>query len=252
MSTRLLPSTHKASVEPSQPGFCVGHGILVPASGWTFGGDVWRSFDRHIRASVPGYAEVQQAIVELAAEFASEPATLCDLGCSTGTLTRRLAERYPSADVLGIDHEPAMIAAAVKLNREWGRYLCADLETVSLPRISFASACYTLMFLPGSARLPFAKKLYQALEPGGAFVLAEKVRRRDPTAEARCRDDHLAFKLRQGLTPRQIELKARSLRGSLEPWFEDENPVLLRRAGFAEVRLLARHTCFDTWLARRA
>jgi trans-aconitate 2-methyltransferase len=39
-------------------------------------------------------------------------ARIADLGCGTGELTRALAERWPSARVLGVDRSPEMLAAA--------------------------------------------------------------------------------------------------------------------------------------------
>jgi trans-aconitate 2-methyltransferase len=43
---------------------------------------------------------------------AEHPATVVDLGCGPGTLTRVLKERWPAALVVGVDSSPEMIAAA--------------------------------------------------------------------------------------------------------------------------------------------
>ncbi|HYE51736.1 MAG TPA: methyltransferase domain-containing protein [Azospirillaceae bacterium] len=40
------------------------------------------------------------------------PRHVADLGCGTGGLTRRLAEQYPDAEVMGLDSSPAMLAKA--------------------------------------------------------------------------------------------------------------------------------------------
>ncbi len=42
----------------------------------------------------------------------SAPAHVADLGCGTGDLTRRLAERWPGARVWGVDSSEAMVAEA--------------------------------------------------------------------------------------------------------------------------------------------
>ncbi len=43
---------------------------------------------------------------------ATEPRFVADLGCGPGELTAGLCRRWPSADVLGVDSSPEMIAAA--------------------------------------------------------------------------------------------------------------------------------------------
>ena len=43
---------------------------------------------------------------------AESPRRVVDLGCGPGNLTEALAQRWPTADVLGIDSSAQMIAAA--------------------------------------------------------------------------------------------------------------------------------------------
>ena len=229
----------------------VGHGIVVPNTGWSFGGNVWCGFDQHIRASVPGYAALNRLIVELSNDFLGGRRRAFDLGCSTGTLCVELARRFADADIVGIDIEPTMIAAAKRLSNRRPRYICADLLTFHFPAMHLASLCYTLMFLPPEQRLTLLRRLRSALLPGAALILAEKVVRRDPVEESRCRQQHLAFKRGQGFSQEQIEAKSSSIEGYLIPLYDDENVALLERAGFSNVQLISRHACFDAWLARR-
>lgn len=67
--------------------------------------------------------------VELLARVrADAPATVVDLGCGPGNLTRLLSERWPGAEVAGLDSSPTMVerARAVGVTaelgdvREWG------------------------------------------------------------------------------------------------------------------------------------
>lgn len=229
----------------------VGHGITVPPGGWSFGGNVWRHFDQHIRASVPGYDLVHDTILDLAQPFLGPGRRACDLGCSTGTLTARLASQFRGVEIVGVDIEPNMIAAAKRLSPRRPNYRCADVRELELPRVEFACACYTLMFLPPSDRLRVLRRVFSALSPGGGFVLAEKVLRDDPVHEARCQRQHHAFKRRQGLSEQEIALKAASLEGRLIPLTDQENVALLREAGFDEIQLVCRSACFDAWLAVR-
>ena len=48
----------------------------------------------------------------LARVGAELPTHVVDLGCGPGNLTAVLADRWPSAEVIGVDSSPAMIEAA--------------------------------------------------------------------------------------------------------------------------------------------
>jgi trans-aconitate 2-methyltransferase len=54
---------------------------------------------------------------------AADPGQVADLGCGPGTLTATLADRWPGADVHGIDSSPEMIEAARALPAVEGRRL---------------------------------------------------------------------------------------------------------------------------------
>jgi trans-aconitate 2-methyltransferase len=48
----------------------------------------------------------------LAQVGAEEPGYVADLGCGPGNLTVTLADRWPAAEIVGVDSSPEMIAAA--------------------------------------------------------------------------------------------------------------------------------------------
>jgi tRNA (cmo5U34)-methyltransferase len=62
-----------------------------------------------IRADVPRYDELQEATLD-AVPFA--PHRVLELGVGTGETTRRLLERYPDAEVTGLDSQPEMVFKA--------------------------------------------------------------------------------------------------------------------------------------------
>jgi tRNA (cmo5U34)-methyltransferase len=68
-----------------------------------------------IRAEVPRYNELQAATIE-AIPFA--PAQVLELGVGTGETTRRLLERYPDAEVTGLDAQPEMVYKGRELGME--------------------------------------------------------------------------------------------------------------------------------------
>jgi trans-aconitate 2-methyltransferase len=105
--------------------------------------------------------------VELVARVGAEsPATVVDLGCGPGNLTRLLRERWPDAAVRGVDSSPEMIAQArladpqtdfeVADLRDW----VADAEPVDV-LVSNA----TLQWVPG--HLDLLPGLVDRVRPGG-------------------------------------------------------------------------------------
>ncbi|HYJ47564.1 MAG TPA: methyltransferase domain-containing protein, partial [Pyrinomonadaceae bacterium] len=56
--------------------------------------------------------------------------SVVDLGCGTGELTRRLADRLPESDVLGIDSSEEMLERAREYEREGLRFEKARIEEV--------------------------------------------------------------------------------------------------------------------------
>lgn len=57
-------------------------------------------------------AERSRPFTELIGRVRGDPATIADLGCGPGHLTRVLRERWPRARIVGVDSSPDMIARA--------------------------------------------------------------------------------------------------------------------------------------------
>ncbi len=68
-----------------------------------------------IRANLPRYDELQEAAID-AIPF--PPGRVLELGIGTGETTRRLLERYPDAEVTGLDSQPEMVFRARELGIE--------------------------------------------------------------------------------------------------------------------------------------
>lgn len=75
--------------------------------------------------------ERSRPFFDLLARVAAEnPGQVADLGCGPGTLTATLADRWPDAEVRGIDSSPEMIEAAQALPVPQGRRLSFALGDV--------------------------------------------------------------------------------------------------------------------------
>ena len=93
-----------------------------------------------------------------------------DLGCGSGALTRTLLDRWPAADVVGVDSSATMLAAAANAQVPRLRFERADLRNwapeAKLDRIVSNAA---LQWLDGHAEL--LARLVGFLAPGGALAV---------------------------------------------------------------------------------
>lgn len=105
-----------------------------------------------------------------ALSFSPTPRTIVDLGCGAGQLSRLLAARWPLADVLAIDHSPAMLRWAADTPSRV-RYQQADLS-VWRPHwpVDLVISIGGLQHVAGHQRL--FPDLLQSLGPGGVLAVA--------------------------------------------------------------------------------
>ncbi|MFN8196430.1 MAG: trans-aconitate 2-methyltransferase [Nocardioidaceae bacterium] len=110
--------------------------------------------------------ERSRPFVELVARVgAADPRAVVDLGCGPGTLTALLADRWPDADVLGIDSSPEMVARATPGERL--RFEVGDLRAWvdSEAEVDVLVSNATLQWVPG--HLELLPRLADRVRPGG-------------------------------------------------------------------------------------
>ncbi len=97
------------------------------------------------------------------------PSSILDLGCGPGNSTELLAERYPEAELLGLDSSPDMLSKArARLPR--AQFLEADLASWEPGRtfdLIFANA--VLQWIPGHGAL--FPRLLSWVSPGGCLAV---------------------------------------------------------------------------------
>ena len=102
-------------------------------------------------------------------QTATPPGLVVDLGCGPGNLTARLAERWPEAEVIGVDSSPAMLDDA-RRDHPAITWVEADLGTYEPPRpadVVFTNAA--LHWLPDHERL--LPTLLGRVAPGGVLAV---------------------------------------------------------------------------------
>lgn len=96
------------------------------------------------------------------------PATVVDLGCGPGPTTALLSDRWPAADVLGVDSSLDMIGAAGAHARPGLRFAVGSIADWDPPPIDVIVSNAALQWVPDHiGLLPAWAK---ALRPGGAIA----------------------------------------------------------------------------------
>jgi ubiquinone/menaquinone biosynthesis C-methylase UbiE len=132
-----------------------------------FRGAMRRQFDRlapvwDAQRRPDSFAPVEAALERLPAP----PRRVLDLGTGTGSVARIVAERFPDADVIGVDISPRMLdEARRRTDSSRVSYQQADAE-----RLPFEGASFDLVTLGNM--IPFFDELARVVAPGGHVLLA--------------------------------------------------------------------------------
>lgn len=227
--------------------------LKMKNANWKFSGDIVNEFDNHILSSVPLYKQGHKLISNLSDFFLSDNSVCYEIGCSTATLLKTVADHNPNKKIkfIGIEIEKDMVDYANNKLKDYDNIeiICDDLLNVEFEKSDMIISYYTIQFIKPRIRQLIFDKIYESLNWGGAFILFEKVR----GADARFQDILTAlytdFKLDQGFTKDEILDKTRSLKGVLEPFSSQGNLDLLQRAGFVDIMSIMKYICFEGFLA---
>jgi len=138
---------------------------------------LWRVFRGPLRRMFDGLASSWETRIgphhlwalDRALEDVPRPGRVLDLGTGTGVVAVALAERYPEAEVVGVDLSPGMIEEARrKVSTELEgrvRFEVGDASALDCP-----DGAFDLVVL--SNMIPFADELARVVRPGGVLVLS--------------------------------------------------------------------------------
>ena len=139
---------------------------------------LWRLLRGRLRAMFDAIAPTWEtrigpdhvAALELAlAELGASPRRALDLGTGTGVAAQAVAQRFPGAEVIGVDLAPAMVAEAARM-------LPAELagrvrfEVGDASALRFAGGEFELVTLANM--IPFFDELARVTAGGGTIVLS--------------------------------------------------------------------------------
>ena len=209
-----------------------------------------------LQRSVPMYQECQDLAVHWCAKYAKPCTSVYDLGCSTGKLLLKLAEKleHPqNIKLIGLDNSAAMLKKA-KETLKSSPLSCAMVEADLNKKLSIENASvvimnYTLQFVKLDNRTTILKSIYEGLVSGGSLILIEKVKSEIPDLNKTFIEFHHQFKEENGYSKLEISQKREALENVLIPWTVEQNSGLIKSAGFSTVDLFFKWNNFAGFIA---
>ncbi len=226
--------------------------ITAENASWSFQG-IANEFEDHVRLSVPFYDDGHSLVCQYSDFFVKNNSIVYEIGSSTGLLLRKLLNHHSKKieiKLIGIDPVSEMIDLANhKINDQRIEFVCDDVIGVNFDRSSLIVSYYTIQFIHPNIRQEVFNKIYNSLEWGGAFILFEKIRAPDARFQDYASQIYADFKLANGFTESEIVHKTRSLKGVMEPYSEQANIDMMKRAGFSDITSIFKWVCFEGFLA---
>jgi SAM-dependent methyltransferase len=230
----------------------------------------WRSWlerwDRQQERYVPFREDVFDLAFECVDRLGAAPGRFLDLACGPGALTARVLNRFPGAEVTGVDMDPLLLAIARGAIGDRAEWVEADLRSADRPApattpFDAVGTATALHWLEDTEVEALVARLAGLIRPGGVFFNYDTL----PHTPADSRLARLAAEIRDEWRPRGAELgeeyDAWWAAALAEPAFADQaarrerrfagrTPTrrrigvaelvdALRSAGFAEARSMA-------------
>lgn len=198
-------------------------------------------FDEHIDLSIRHYSTLHDDIVKMSRYFVEDDTKVVDIGCSTG---KTLAAMYnqnvdfaPYAEYHGIDYADGFVDDMNKRMESYHMLQLAqgDIRDYKFSDCSLVTSIFTLQFMPRKDRQEVLNNIYRGLNPGGAFIFAEKTYSCSPKVQDMLTFMYYDFK-RESFTTDDIMDKERTLRSMLRPNTWSELNEMLSTAGFTSVQ----------------
>jgi SAM-dependent methyltransferase len=121
------------------------------------------------------FGPVHRGVAKTLAPLVPAPRRILDIGCGTGALLRLLGDRYPQADLTGVDASKEMIRVASDANLipERLRFLHAAAEELPVGDAGFDLILSTISFHHWADQKQGLSEVARALLPNGRFLLAD-------------------------------------------------------------------------------
>lgn len=195
------------------------------------------NFDDHINKSIPGYNYIAEWAVQMSDYHLNK--RYYDIGCSTGKLLDIIKKRHDGIKCVGFD--------STKFNENKDIEI-RDITNTRFQSFDYATCLFTLQFLSEDGRQKVLERLYDALLPGGAIIIAEKVFEDSSELNTKLHQMHYDFK-RHSFTEKEIVEKEKQLRGHMNCWSQSKNEKVFTEIGFTH-NIIWKNLNFTAWILK--
>ncbi len=215
-------------------------------------------FDDMISRSVPHYREVIAQQAGIAAKFYAPGTEVYDLGCSNGNFALALMQTMQQRQfsMTAVDSSAPMIDLFKKRISGFDSHsgikpMMGDIRETAMKNASVVVSNLTLQFIPAADRDSLVARIYNALVPGGIFLLTEKTVNSDAGLCALQQEFYYKFKEDNGYSLLEINRKREALENVLVPETVEAHMERMRRAGFGAIEIYNKWFHFTSFICRK-
>lgn len=132
----------------------------------------WAATYERSRLQRPLFGRVHAAVFAAREALGAAPSSILDVGCGTGRLLRAAHQRWPAAQLVGVDPAEGMVRVARELTPA-ATFHIGTAEQLPLPDASVETAVSTLSFHHWHDQAAGVREIARVLRPGGYFLLAD-------------------------------------------------------------------------------
>lgn len=210
-------------------------------------------FDNHIDTSIRGYSDLWKDVVDYSQYFVENGTSVVDIGCSTGKMIKSMIAQNkfaPDAIYEGIEIEEDFWKSYIADENNYDNisYFRGNALDYRFHNCSFVTSIFTMQFMPYYQRVDLINKIYRGLNPGGAFVFAEKTMPENVRIHEMRTFTYYDFK-RGSFTTDDILDKEKQLRHMTKPNTRTEIVDMCEEAGFVAVDSFWQNHAFTGFIA---
>lgn len=230
---------------------------VMPSGKWEFDDSVTAVFDNMLERSIPAYEDMRELCFRIGRNFVKSEGTIIDIGCSNGLALARFVREYgKKVNYRMYDVSSPMLKDCYERYESLVDTGNAIVEAKDITQgigavneADLVLSVLTLQFTPIEYRQKIISSIYEALKPGAALVIVEKVLGSDFRLDSLFVDEYYKIKAENAYTQEQIQTKRKSLEGVLVPITSAWNEDMLYKAGFKGVDCFWRYLNFAGWVA---